>query len=142
MATEAELLLAYRTKIGRFVTYDAPDTAGPHPPIKLTLESTTHLPKTSSTLSTLTLSLAPDGSHSDTAIPPMKLHHYAYEGWPDFGVPQGNDVDKLIQLIREVETKQMEEEAGGCEIWVHWYGFSCVCGFVLIVVPPRAAPLV
>lgn len=122
-------MLANRTKIGRSVTYDAPDTAEPHPPIKLTLESTTHLPKTSSTLSTLNLSLAPDGSRSDSSIPPMKLHHYAYEGWPDFGVPQGKDVDKLIQLIREVETKQNEEEAGGCEIWVHWYGSSCACGF-------------
>lgn len=107
----------YRTKIGRSIKYDAPNTIDSHPPIQLTLESTTHLPKTSSTLSTLTLSLA--SPESELSIPPMTVHHYAYEGWPDFGVPQGKDVDKLIELIKEVEAKQ-EAEAGGCEVWVHW----------------------
>lgn len=50
----------------------------------------------------------------------MTLHHYAYEGWPDFGVPQGNDVDKLIELIKEVENKKKEAGEAGCEVWVHW----------------------
>lgn len=107
-----------RTKVGRSVTYDAPDHADSHPAIQLTLESTTHLPKTSSTLSTLTLSLAAD--ESDLDIPPMTLLHYAYEGWPDFGVPQGNDVNKLIELIKEVGSKKKEAGEAGCEVWVHW----------------------
>jgi protein tyrosine phosphatase len=107
-----------RTKVGRSVTYDAPDHADSHPAIQLTLESTTDLPKTSSTLSKLTLSLAAD--ESDLDIPPMTLLHYAYEGWPDFGVPQGNDVNKLIELIKEVESKKKEAGEAGCEVWVHW----------------------
>lgn len=100
------------------MTYDAPDHVDSHPAIQLTLESTTHLPKTSSNLSTLTLSLASD--EPELAIPPMTLHHYAYEGWPDFGVPQGNDVNKLIELIKEVKTKKKEAGEAGCEVWVHW----------------------
>jgi hypothetical protein len=53
----------------------------------------------------------------------MTVHHYLYEGWPDFGVPRGKDVEKLQELIKEVGRKQKEEAAGGCEVWVHWYVF-------------------
>lgn len=108
-----------RTGVGESVIYDPSERlASAQPSIKLTLESTTPLPKTSSILSTLTLAPA---SSDKVSIPPMTVHHYLYEGWPDFGVPRGKDVEKLQELIAEVGRKQKEEAAGGCEVWVHWY---------------------
>ncbi|KAJ9096430.1 hypothetical protein QFC21_005252 [Naganishia friedmannii] len=118
--TEGDVVKAHQylpTRVGHSVTYEpSAHLAAGQPSIKLTLDRTTPLPKTSSILSTLTLAPA---SSEKISIPPMTVHHYLYEGWPDFGVPRGKDVQKLQELIAEVEMKQKEEAAGGCEVWVH-----------------------
>jgi protein tyrosine phosphatase len=110
-----------RTRVGESAPYKpSARLAATQPSLELTLKSITPLPETLSTLSTLTLAPA---SSEKVSIPPMTVHHYLYEGWPDFGVPRGKDVEKLQELIKEVGRKQKEEAAGGCEVWVHWYVF-------------------
>lgn len=49
----------------------------------------------------------------------MSLWHYHYEGWPDFGVPAGDDTHALRRLIESVEAKRTELGGQGCEVWVH-----------------------
>jgi protein-tyrosine phosphatase len=44
----------------------------------------------------------------------MKVLHYHFEAWPDHGVPNGQGVEALRRLIREVEEKREGE------VWVHW----------------------
>ncbi|KAJ9127392.1 hypothetical protein QFC24_000799 [Naganishia onofrii] len=118
--TEGGVVKAHQylpTRVGESAPYKpSARLAATQPSLELTLKSITPLPETLSTLSTLTLAPA---SSEKVSIPPMTVHHYLYEGWPDFGVPRGKDVEKLQELIKEVGRKQKEEAAGGCEVWVH-----------------------
>ncbi|KAJ9106739.1 hypothetical protein QFC19_003051 [Naganishia cerealis] len=107
------------TRPGESLIYDPPaHIANKQPHIKLTLDRTTPLEHTSSVQSTLTL------TGEGAAIPRMTLHHFAFAGWPDFGVPRGDDVYKLQELIREVgrtqRDAQKQDGGTGCEVWVHW----------------------
>jgi protein-tyrosine phosphatase len=53
----------------------------------------------------------------------MELHHYHFVGWPDHGVPGGENVNALKRLIDEVERRKLElkvEIGEDVEVWVHW----------------------
>lgn len=47
----------------------------------------------------------------------LLISHFAFEAWPDYGVPLGEDVEKLRRLVTSVEKMKGELEA---EVWVHW----------------------
>lgn len=47
----------------------------------------------------------------------LLITHFAFEAWPDYGVPLGEDVEKLRRLVVSVEKMKAEL---GAEVWVHW----------------------
>lgn len=49
----------------------------------------------------------------------MELRHYLFNAWPDHGVPTGNAVQQLKDLVMEIGRER--EALGDCEVWVHWY---------------------
>jgi protein tyrosine phosphatase len=60
-------------------------------------------------------------SDSNGSDDDMTVHHYLFEQWPDHGVPQGESIVALKQLLKEVHAQRAA--LGGqdsCELWVHW----------------------
>lgn len=49
----------------------------------------------------------------------MELRHYLFNAWPDHGVPTGQAVQQLRELVMEIG--RAREALGDCEVWVHWY---------------------
>ncbi|WWD20806.1 hypothetical protein CI109_105283 [Kwoniella shandongensis] len=49
----------------------------------------------------------------------VNVIHYHFDAWPDHGVPQGNGVDALRALVKQVEQRREQLD---CEVWVHWTG--------------------
>lgn len=49
------------------------------------------------------------------------IHHYFFSSWPDHGVPEGDNVDRLRRLVEDV-ARQSGTDRGEqkCEVWVHW----------------------
>ncbi|ORY31264.1 protein-tyrosine phosphatase-like protein [Naematelia encephala] len=56
---------------------------------------------------------------SSSAGDVMRVIHYHFEGWPDFGVPKGDDVKALERLVREVVGVRAANGGLACEVWVH-----------------------
>lgn len=129
-------------KVGMKIDYPPLDVlSAHHPTLSLTLDSIKSLPELSTSYSMGTLSCpsftptandttknktTPSSSDSEGTIcpifekelrTPMELHHYAYSGWPDWGVPSGKDTPGLVELVRLVGR---EQKRLGCEVWVHW----------------------
>lgn len=61
--------------------------------------------------------LQPWESISQEPTDGLLITHFAFEAWPDYGVPLGEDVEKLRRLVVSVEKMKAELEA---EVWVHW----------------------
>ncbi|OCF35866.1 hypothetical protein I317_07280 [Kwoniella heveanensis CBS 569] len=85
-----------------------------HLPLKLIKSE--QIPSISSTVTHLQLGHPPNQSTKDAGEEAVTIHHYHFDAWPDHGVPTGQDVAALRNLVLEVERKRKELSS---EVWVH-----------------------
>ena len=90
------------------------------PSIVLSATREDELPHLSTTLSRLHIDLEPGNLRTEDFVDlgPLMIWHYAFDAWPDHGVPTGPANAALWGLVQEVDRQRgcLDD----CEVWVHW----------------------